>query len=70
LMLRIDKREVEEIKQVIRWCQQDEFWRTNILSTSKLREQYDALVVKMDDKKGKPQTIIKQYINEATDVMG
>ena len=70
LMLRIDKREVEEIKQVIRWCQQDEFWRTNILSASKLREQYDALILKMNNKKGEPQTIIKQYINEATDVMG
>ena len=70
LMLRVDNREVEEIKQVIRWCQQDEFWRTNILSASKLREQYDALILKMNNKKGEPQTIIKQYINEATDVMG
>jgi len=70
LMLRVDNREVEEIKQVIRWCQQDEFWRTNILSASKLREKYDALISKMNNKKGEPQTIIKQYINEATDVMG
>jgi hypothetical protein len=47
LMIRIDKRSAEEIKKVIIWCQQDSFWQNNILSTSKLRKQYDQLVLKM-----------------------
>lgn len=47
LMIRIDKRDHLEIAEVIKWCQQDEFWHTNILSTSKLRKQYDQLVLKM-----------------------
>ena len=48
LMIRVDKRDPEEIKEVIEWCQQDEFWQDNILSTSKLRKQYDQLIMKMN----------------------
>ena len=33
----------EQIEAAIRWCQADEFWRSNILSASKLREKYDQL---------------------------
>lgn len=51
LMLRIDKRTSEEIEVVIDWCQQDNFWYTNILSTDKLRKQYDRLVMEMNKKK-------------------
>ena len=47
LMLRIDNRDVEQIKEVILWCQEDDFWKNNILSTAKLRKQYDQLVLKM-----------------------
>ena len=46
-MIRLDKRDFKEIGKVIEWCQQDEFWQNNILSTSKLRKQYDQLVLKM-----------------------
>lgn len=38
-----DKRPVEEIRDVIRWCQRDPFWRKNVLSMPKFREQYDRL---------------------------
>lgn len=41
---RIDKREYEDIENVIRWCQQDSFWQNNILSTKKLREKFDTLL--------------------------
>ena len=47
LMIRIDKRDPKEIEDVIKWCQQDSFWQDNILSTAKLRKQYDALALKM-----------------------
>jgi hypothetical protein len=52
-ILRIDKRELEEVKTVIKWCQHDNFWYKNILSPAKLREQYDKLYLQMKgDKDG------------------
>lgn len=59
-MIRIDKRNPEEIKSVIEWCQRDDFWYKNILSTKKLRQKYDDLIIKMQDNK-KPE-IIKKYL--------
>ena len=52
LMMERDKRTEEEIKTVIDWCQQDSFWKSNILSTRKLREKFDQLYVKMTTGKG------------------
>ena len=49
-MIRIDKREPEEIESVIRWCQSDDFWLANILSTEKLRDKYEQLLLKMKRK--------------------
>lgn len=49
LMLRIDKRQVEDIRAVIKWCQIDSFWQNNILSTKKLREKFDQLFLKMQE---------------------
>jgi len=53
-MIRLDKRDPKEIEKVIRWCQADEgkpgsdfSWQDNILSTGKLRKQYDQLAFKM-----------------------
>lgn len=46
-MIRIDGREPEAIREVIDWCQSDDFWKSNILSPKSLRKQYDKLVVKM-----------------------
>lgn len=45
-MIRIDKRPPEEIEKIIVWCQKDSFWQNNILSTEKLRAQYDKLALK------------------------
>lgn len=42
-MKRLDGREHGAILKAIEWCQADEFWRGNILSMPKLREQYDRL---------------------------
>lgn len=39
----IDKRTVEQIRYVIAWCQNDSFWKANILSTATLRKQWDKL---------------------------
>ena len=47
LMIRIDNRDTSEISQVIEWSQQDQFWQSNILSTSSLRKKFDRLKAKM-----------------------
>lgn len=46
-LIRIDKRNPYEIASVIEWCQNDSFWKSNILSVAKLRKQYDQLKIKM-----------------------
>jgi hypothetical protein len=45
-MINIDKRKPEQIKNMIVWCQNDSFWKGNILSTKKLRDKYDQLKVR------------------------
>lgn len=43
---RLDGRTWEQITKAIEWCQNDEFWRANIMSPGKLRKQYDQLRLK------------------------
>lgn len=43
LMLDLDERTPQNVRNAIDWCQKDEFWRANIMSMSKLRKQYDTL---------------------------
>lgn len=47
LMIRRDGRTPEEIRKVLLFSQGDPFWMTNILSTEKLRKQFDQLTLKM-----------------------
>jgi len=46
-MISIDHRKPDIIRQVIEWSQQDSFWQNNILSTDKLRKQFDRLEMLM-----------------------
>ena len=50
LMHRIDKRSFEDIRKILLWSQNDDFWQDNILSTHRLREQYDQLFLKAKKK--------------------
>lgn len=43
---RLDGASWKQIEWMIHWTQRDEFWRTNILSGTKLREKWDQLVLK------------------------
>jgi hypothetical protein len=43
MMMDRDGRTPEHIRKAIDWCQDDEFWRANILSMPKLRQRYDQL---------------------------
>jgi hypothetical protein len=52
LMLDRDGRTEQEIHGAIDWCQADEFWRANILSLPKLRDQYDQLRLQAQRRSG------------------
>lgn len=47
IMIRVHKRDPQKIANMIAWCQKDDFWKCNILSTAKLKDQYDTLIPKM-----------------------
>lgn len=55
-MIRLDNRKPTEIAKVIDWCQADSFWQSNILSTKKLRDKYDQLILKMSNSKDLPKS--------------
>lgn len=48
LMVERDNRSHKKICEVFRFANQDDFWQANILSPSKLREQFDRLEIKMN----------------------
>ncbi|MEA5113997.1 MAG: replication protein [Geobacteraceae bacterium] len=46
-LLRLDGQTPEKVEVVMRWAQSDSFWRSNILSGSALRRQWNKLVVRV-----------------------
>lgn len=54
LMIDRDGRTEDQISRAIDWCQDDDFWHSNILSMPKLREQYDRLQLKAKAQKREP----------------
>jgi len=46
-LIRLEKRDPERIEAVLRFCQSDPFWRSNILSPAALRKHFDRLELKM-----------------------
>jgi hypothetical protein len=57
-MIRLEGRKPEKIETVIEWCQQDDFWQNNILSTEKLRKQFDQLLLKMPETTPKNEKLL------------
>lgn len=45
-ILRIDKREYDDVVSIIKFSQWDSFWKGNIRSPQKLRDQYDTLTLR------------------------
>jgi helix-turn-helix protein len=43
-----DHRDPHEAERVMRWCQADPFWRSNVLSMPKFRQRYDQLRLRME----------------------
>ena len=52
LMVRVDRRDPKEIEELIDWSQGNSFWANNILSTAKLRAQFDKLALQMQGQRG------------------
>lgn len=46
---RIDGHSYEQIEFIIRWAQNDSFWRSNVLSPAKLRKQFGTLQLRSRD---------------------
>lgn len=53
LMLDRDGRTEEQIHKAIDWCQDDSFWKSNIMSMPKLREKYDTLRLRAQEQQKK-----------------
>ncbi|ANK63396.1 hypothetical protein AYR56_05195 [Loigolactobacillus backii] len=45
-IVELDKRDINKVRNLIKWTENDEFWSTNILSASKFRKQYQQLTLK------------------------
>lgn len=52
LLLDADKRDFDEAMELIDWCQDSTFWRSNIKSMTKFRDQYDTLRLQRQDRPG------------------
>lgn len=52
-MERIDKRSREEIQQALDYATTDQFWRSNIRSTSKFREKFETLYIQSQRGRGR-----------------
>lgn len=51
LMIDNDHRAEEQVHKAIDWCQDNEFWRRNIMSIPKLREKYLTLRMQAEDER-------------------
>jgi hypothetical protein len=62
-MVELDKHTPKEIAKVFEWANNDNFWRINILSPSKLRQKFSQLHAKM----GNQHEINKPNVNNRTE---
>jgi len=46
-LMRLDSRTPKQIKEIMDWIYQDDFWCTNIRSPEKLREKWDTIYLQM-----------------------
>jgi hypothetical protein len=70
LMIERDNRTVQDIRQMIDWCQDDSFWRSNILSPSKLRAKFDQLRLNAEKqsirKVPQGEAFLKEFLSAST----
>lgn len=61
LMLERDGLSTSQVNKIINWCQDDEFWRANILSMPKLREKFDQLRLQAEQRGPRQNGVVLQY---------
>lgn len=54
LLIDTDQRTETQVEAAIRWCQADEFWRSNVMAMPKLREKYDQLRLSVSRNRAPP----------------
>lgn len=68
---RIDKRGEEEIIALFSWANQDPFWQSNILSPKKLREKWDQLTLRKNERPPpSKQSARENYYAQAAEARG
>lgn len=67
-LMRLDKRSFSEILAVIKWCQSDDFWQNNILSTKKLREKFPQLLLKMNGERNGKSNKSRKFAKGEQDI--
>lgn len=60
LMIEKDKRTEQQVRYLIDWCQNDSFWKANILSVKKLREKFDQLTIQAKRNNPKQRSLFEQ----------
>ena len=70
LMMERDGREGKQIQDMILFSQRHNFWYKNILSASKLRKQFDRLLLEMNDNKKQTQVKQEQFRPDSVDLSG
>jgi DNA-binding transcriptional ArsR family regulator len=55
-LVEVDHRDPAEAEELLRWCQADPFWRSNIMSMPKFRAKYDQLRLKAQGNGGNSRT--------------
>ncbi|RNC98256.1 hypothetical protein [Lysinibacillus halotolerans] len=68
LMMERDGRTVEQIKYLIEWSQNNSFWKSNILSTKKLREKATTLIRQIKAEKER-ESAPKKHNNGQTEII-
>jgi len=63
-MLRIDKREVDEINSIIEWLPSCGFWAAKVLCGSKFRNHFDRLCIEKDSSKKQRKSVVKDFDND------
>jgi len=64
-LIRLDNAKTKDIKTIIDWIYQDEFWSSNIMSAKKLREHYPKLWKKaVDDNNNRGGLSLQEKINQ------
>lgn len=59
-IIELDGRDKREIAKVIKWVQQHDFWKSNILSPTSLRKKYSTLIIQMNSQSTIPKSSTHQ----------